>query len=76
MLCSVTCGKIEDYFFELSEIVSSLENNSPLLKEEYQKVQEQLANQMIADSAKGLKININLTGQSIHEDRPNQSFHH
>lgn len=76
MLCSVTCGKIEDYFFELSEIVSSLENNSPLLKEEYQKVQEQLANQMIADSAKGLKININLTGQSIHEDRPDQSFYH
>jgi outer membrane protein TolC len=38
-------------------------------------VQEQRALKTVADSSKGLSLNINISGQSIHEDRPNQSFY-
>ena len=33
-------------------------------------------NQLIAESEKGLRIGINVYGQSIHEDRPNEGFYH
>ena len=68
--------KIEEYFPELSKILSDLEDNSPILLENNQLVQEQIGNEIVADSVKGLKLSINLSAQSIHEDRPNQSFYH
>ena len=68
--------KIEEYFPELSKILSDLEDNSPILLENNQLVQEQLGNEIVADSVKGLKLSINLSAQSIHEDRPDQSFYH
>ena len=66
--------KIEEYFPELSKILSDLEDNSPILLENNQLVQEQIGNEIVADSVKGLKLSINLSAQSIHEDRPDQSF--
>ena len=68
--------KIEEYFPELSKILSDLEDNSQILLENNQLVQEQIGNQIVADSVKGLKLSINLSAQSIHEDRPDQSFYH
>ena len=68
--------KIEEYFPELSKILSDLEDNSPILLENNQLVREQIGNEIVADSVKGLKLSINLTAQSIHEDRPDQSFYH
>ena len=68
--------KIEEYFPELSKILSDLEDNSPILLENNQLVQEQIGNEIVADSVKGLKLSINLSAQSIHEDRPDQSFYH
>ena len=68
--------KIQEYFPELSIILSDLEDNSPILLENNQLVQEQIGNEIVADSVKGLKLSINLSAQSIHEDRPDQSFYH
>ena len=68
--------RIEKYFPQLSKILLDLTENSPILLENNQLVEEQLGNQLVADSAQGLKLSINLTAQSIHEDRPDQSFYH
>jgi len=68
--------KIEEYFPELSKILSDLEDNSPILLENNQLVEEQIGNEIVADSVKGLKLSVNLSAQSIHEDRPDQSFYH
>ena len=68
--------RIEKYFPQLSKILLDLAGNSPLLLENNQLVEEQLGNQLVADSALGLKLSINLSAQSIHEDRPDQSFYH
>ena len=67
--------KIEEHFPELSNILSNLEENSPVLLENNQLVQEQIGNEIVADSVKGLKLSINFSFQSIHEDRPDQSFY-
>lgn len=68
--------RIEKYFPQLSKILLDLTENSPILLENNQLVEEQLGNQLVADSAQGLKLSINLSAQSIHEDRPDQSFYH
>ena len=69
-------GNVEGQFTELTEILEKLEENSPVLIEKNFLIQEQLGNQMVADSAKGFSLSINLSSQSIHEDRPEQSFYH
>ena len=69
-------ANIEDFFPELIIVLENLEEKSPLLLEQNQLIREQIGNQTVANSAKGLKLSINLTAQSIHEDRPDQSFYH
>ena len=69
-------GNVEDHFPELTKILEKLEDNSPVLIEKDFLIQERLGNQMVADSAKGFSLSINLSSQSIHEDRPEQSFYH
>jgi outer membrane protein TolC len=73
---SSSYGKVEEYFPELSQILSNLEENSPIILENDQLIKEQVGNQVIADSLKGLKLHVNLSMQSIYEDRPAQSFYH
>ena len=68
--------RIEEYFPQLSKILLDLAGNSPLLLENNQLVKEELGNQLVADSAQGLKLSVNISAQSIHEDRPDQSFYH
>lgn len=75
LTCRTSTAKVENHFNELSDILSKLESKSPLLLEEFERVQEQRALKTVADSSKGLSLNINISGQSIHEDRPNQSFY-
>ena len=69
-------ANVESYFPELLIVLQNLEEKSPLLLEQNQLIREQIGNQIVANSAKGLKLSINLTTQSIHEDRPDQSFYH
>ena len=47
-----------------------------MLDEERQRVKEAVGGAKVAHSASGLKLRLNLQGQSIHEDRPDQDFHH
>ena len=68
--------RIEKHFPQLFKILLDLEENSPILLQSNQLVQEQLGNQLVADSAEGLNLSINFSAQSIHEDRPEQSFYH
>ena len=62
------------YFPQLSEISAGIDKNAPLIKESRQYIEESKSNRLIADSAKGLSVNFNLSGQSIHENRPGQSY--
>ena len=71
-----TRGNVEDHFPELSKVLENVEEKSPILLEKSYLVKERLGLQMTADSVKGPSISINLTTQSIHEDRPDQSFYH
>lgn len=75
-LVADTRGNVEDHFPELGEILNNVEEHSPILLEKNYVIQERLGQQMIAESAKGLSLSINLSTQSIHEDRPDQSFYH
>lgn len=75
-LVAGTSGNVEDHFPELGEILNNVEEYSPILIEKNYVIQERLGQQMIAESAKGMSLSINLSTQSIHEDRPNQSFYH
>jgi len=67
---------VEDHFPELSKVLENVEEKSPILLEKSYLVKERLGQQMTADSVKGPSLSINLTTQSIHEDRPDQSFYH
>ena len=64
----------EAHFEELEQILSELEANAPLVDEERERLNEKLAEVLLADSARGMKLIVNLQGQSIYEDRPTQSF--
>jgi outer membrane protein TolC len=71
-----THANVEDHFPELNKVLENVEDKSPILLEKSYLIQERLGKQMAADSVKGLSLGINLTTQSIHEDRPDQSFYH
>ncbi len=66
----------EAYFPELKSVLRKLPQTSSLLDEERQRLKEAAGGAKVARSASGLKLRLNLQGQSIHEDRPNQDFHH
>ncbi|MFL2937497.1 MAG: hypothetical protein ACJZ7A_00160, partial [Opitutales bacterium] len=55
---------------ELRTVLSKLPQTSSLLDEERQRVKEAVGGAKVARSASGLKLRLNLQGQSIHEDRP------
>ena len=71
-----THANVEDHFPELNKVLENVKDKSPILLEKSYLIQERLGKQMAADSVKGLSLGINLTTQSIHEDRPDQSFYH
>ena len=62
------------YFPQLTEITEGIEKNAPLIKETKQYIEESKSNRLITDSSKGLSVNFNVSGQSIHENRPGQSY--
>ena len=64
----------ETHFGELKQVLMELEENAPLIKEEFQRLEEMKAGVLLADSVRGWKLNLNLQGQSIQEDRPSQSY--
>ena len=66
----------EAYLPELKRVLRNLPQTSSLLDEERQRMKEAAGGTKVARSASGLKLKLNLQGQSIHEDRPDQDFHH
>jgi outer membrane protein TolC len=66
----------ESYFVDLNQTLGELELKSPvLLGHEYDfKIAEM--DQLVARSDQGLKFGVTVYGQSIHEDRPSESFYH
>ena len=65
---------IETYFPVLKVIFQSLDDNAPLISESKQLGKVANSNKMVAESAKGLSVNLNVSGYSIHENRPGQAY--
>ena len=66
---------IEFYFPSLSKIIENIGEDAPSIKIGKENVNEAGFNRLIADSAQGTSVNINISGQSIHENRPNQDYY-
>jgi outer membrane protein TolC len=66
----------ETYFVDLNQTLEELEDNSPVLSGHQYDFKIAEMDQLVARSNQGLKFGVNIYGQSIHEDRPNESFYH
>ena len=64
----------EYHFAELQEILIQVEDHAPIFKEQKESIDIAKANTIFAKSAQGSHVKINLQGQSIHEDRPDQPY--
>ena len=68
--------KAESYFPDLNLTLRELELKSPVLTDQQYDFEIAEMHQSIARSEQGFKFGVNVYGQSIHEDRPNESFYH
>ena len=66
----------EFFFEELVQVLKKLNDRSPVLKSKEFDLDIAQANQVIAKSEQGFKLGLKVSGQSIHEDRPNEDFYH
>lgn len=66
---------IELYFPSLNNIIRNINEGAPSIKVGREHVNEAGFHRVIADSAQGVSVNINMNGQSIHENRPNQDYY-
>ena len=62
------------HFPQLIEITRGIEEKAPEIRSGKVNIAHTRANRTIVDSQKGLSANINLSGQSIHENRPGVSY--
>ena len=69
-------AKAESYFPDLNLTLRQLELKSPVLTDKQYDFEIAEIYQSIARSEQGFKFGVNVYGQSIHEDRPNESFYH
>jgi outer membrane protein TolC len=67
-------GNIEAFFPSLSEIFQNLDESAPSMSESEQLTKVTRSNKIIADASKGISVNFNVSGLSIHENRPGQSY--
>ena len=68
--------RAESYFFDLNTTLRELELKSPVVSDQQYDFEIAEMYQSIARSEQGFKFGVNVYGQSIHEDRPNESFYH
>ena len=66
----------ETYFVDLNQTLNELEHKSPVLLGHQYDFKIAGMEELVAKSHLGLKFGVNVYGQSIHEDRPNESFYH
>ncbi len=62
------------HFPEISEAMDLIAIKSPEVLKHLQKIREAEGHSLIAKSGSGIKLGINLQGQSVYEDRPSQSY--
>ena len=62
------------HFPELSEAQGLITKKSPQFLNHLQKIREAKGRNLMAKSGSGIKLGINLQGQSVYEDRPSQRY--
>ena len=66
-----------EYFFEeLAVSLEKVDDYSPVLKSKNYDVEIAQFDKIIAQADRDFRIGVNVAGQSIHEDRPNEDFYH
>ncbi|MDG0964835.1 MAG: TolC family protein [Opitutales bacterium] len=65
---------IEVFFPSLSKIFLNLNESAPSISESEQFTKITRSNKIIAEASKGVSVNFNVSGLSIHENRPGQSY--
>jgi len=66
-----------EYFFEeLAVSLEKVDNYSPVLKSQNYDLEIAQFDKIVAQADRGFRIGLNVAGQSIHEDRPNEDFYH
>ena len=66
---------IEKYFPQISDIITTMDSNSPSLLQNRESVNEASFQRMIVDSELGITANLNLNSHSIHEKRDGGSYY-
>jgi outer membrane protein TolC len=66
---------IEIYFPQISDIITTMDSNSPSLLQNRESVREASFHRMIADSELGITANLNVNSHSIHEKRAGDSYY-
>jgi len=68
--------KPEQFYGQLRHILHGLDGNSPVLLQLDADIAESSANVLYAQAEKGLKFGLNISNQSIHQDNPDEDYHH
>ena len=71
---STVRGMPEEFFPELRQVLSHLEEKSPVLQIERQRENEALARKVVSDGRQGWRIGVGVNTYSLHENRDNGSF--
>ena len=70
----VNIERVEYHFPKLVRIIEGLKGRAPDLLESSLDLETAIANTKIAASERGMQFGVNISGQSIYEDRPNQDY--
>ena len=65
-----------NFFEELAVSLEKVDKYSPVLKSRNYDVEIAQFDKIVAQADRGFHIGLNVAGQSIHEDRPNEDFYH
>ena len=68
--------RAEFFFEELAVSLEKVDDYSPVLKSKNYDVEIAQFDKIIAQADRDFRIGVNVAGQSIHEDRPNEDFYH
>ena len=68
-------NSLEVYFPQISDIIASMDSNSPRCLNNKEGLKEAYSYKMIADSEQGVSANLNLNTHSIHESRAGGNYY-
>ena len=73
---SIGRGMPEEFFPELRNVLSHLEENSPALQVERERENEALARKIVIDGRRGWRGGLRMDTYSLHENRASGNFRH